>query len=184
MKLANLFFSAFALLSCARTPPAPPDLPKTIYDYKVEGLEGGVINFADFRGKKILIVNTASKCGFTGQYEGLEKLYKEHKDKLVIVGFPSNDFAGQEPGKNEDIAEFCQKNYGVTFPMAAKIAVKGPDIAPIYHWLTTKDYNGHSTSTVKWNFQKYLLNEKGQLVAVFDPGTTPDSPEILAAIGG
>lgn len=182
MKLANLFFAAYSLLSCTSTPPVPTDLPKTIYDYKVEGLEGGTINFADFKGKKILIVNTASKCGFTGQYEGLEKLYKSHKDKLVIVGFPSNDFGKQEPGKNEDIAEFCQKNYGVTFPMASKIAVKGDSIAPIYHWLTTKDYNGHSNSTVKWNFQKYLINEKGQLVAVFDSNVKPESPEILAAI--
>ncbi len=182
MKLTHLLFSAFALLSCTRTPPAPPDLPKTIYDYSVEGLEGGKINLADFKGKKILIVNTASKCGFTKQYAGLEKLYQSHKDQLVIIGFPSNDFAGQEPGKNEDIAEFCQKNYGVTFPMAAKIAVKGDAIAPIYHWLTTKDYNGHSNSTVKWNFQKYLLNEKGQLVAVFDPATEPESPELVAAV--
>lgn len=182
MKLTSIFFAAFAFLSCASTPPAPADLPKTIYEYQVEGLEGGTINFADFKGKKILIVNTASKCGYTGQYEGLEKLYKSHKDKLVIIGFPSNDFAGQEPGKNEDIAAFCQKNYGVTFPMAAKIAVKGDSIAPIYHWLTTKEYNGHSNSTVKWNFQKYLINEQGQLVQVFSPDTKPESPEVLAAI--
>ncbi len=129
-------------------------------------------------------MNTASKCGYTGQYEGLETLYKAHKDKLVIVGFPANNFASQEPGTKEEIAEFCQKNYGVTFPMAAKIDVKGDSIAPIYHWLTTKEFNGHSNSTVKWNFQKYLINEQGKLVAVFDSGTEPDSKEVLAAIGG
>ena len=104
----------------------------TIYNYKVEGLEGGEINFADFKGKKILIVNTASECGFTKQYADLEQLYKDYKDKLVIIGFPANNFGGQEPGTNEEIGAFCQRNYGVTFPMAAKVSVKGDDIAPIF----------------------------------------------------
>src|SRR5690606_795482 len=132
-------------------------------------LEGGEIDFSDFEGKKILIVNTASKCGNTPQYEGLEALYKKYKDRLVIVGFPANDFMGQEPGTNEEIAAFCKKNYGVSFPMAAKISVKGKDMAPIYQWLTDEKYNGVESSTVKWNFQKYLLDENGKLVAVFKP---------------
>ena len=111
---------------------------KSIYDFKVESLNGGTIDFADFKGKKILIVNTASKCGNTPQYEDLETLYEKYKDKLVIVGFPANNFLAQEPGSNEDIKEFCKKNYGVTFPMAEKISVKGEDIAPIYKWLCNK----------------------------------------------
>jgi len=129
-----------------------------------------------------LIVNTASKCGYTPQYEALEALYEKYKDKLVIVGFPANNFLSQEPGDNSEIASFCKKNYGVTFPMAAKISVKGKDMAPLYIWLTDKDYNGVKSSNVKWNFQKYLLNEKGQLVEVFSPGVKPDSEEIINAI--
>lgn len=158
------------------------DIPTSIYDFKVASLNGGSIDFAQYKGKKILIVNTASRCGFTPQYAALEKLYKANKDKLVIVGFPANNFAGQEPGSNEEISAFCQKNYGVTFPMAAKISVKGEDKAPIYQWLTEKNYNGYEDSKVKWNFQKYLLNEQGKLVAVFASDVKPDSPEMLEAI--
>ena len=158
------------------------DVPVSIYDYKVTALDGTLINMADFKGKKILIVNTASKCKFTPQYEALEKLYLAHKDKLVIVGFPSNNFFFQEPAKNEQIAEFCTKNYGVTFPMAAKISVKGKNIAPIYTWLTQKKYNHFEDTHVKWNFQKYLIDEQGKLIAVFYSNTPPDSPEVLAAI--
>jgi len=164
-------------------PAAPKDkMHKSIYDFKVSALDGNIIDFADFKGKKILIVNTASKCGYTPQYEGLEALYKEHKDKLVIVGFPANNFMRQEPGSNEEIAEFCKKNYGVTFPMASKISVKGKDMAPIYHWLTKKEYNHYEDSNVKWNFQKYLIDEQGNLVGVFSPGVRPDSEELLSAI--
>lgn len=164
--------------------PAPKnnDVPKTIYDFKVESLEGGTIDFSKFKGKKILIVNTASKCGFTPQYEGLENLYVANKGKLVIVGFPANNFMFQEPGNNEKIAEFCKKNYGVSFPMAAKISVKGRDQAPIYQWLTSKEYNGFEDTNVKWNFQKYLINEEGKLVAVFYSSTKPESEEILNAL--
>lgn len=164
--------------------PSPKDnnVPKTIYDFKVEALSGGTIDFSKFKGKKILIVNTASKCGYTPQYEGLEKLYKANKKKLVIVGFPANNFGEQEPGSNETIAEFCQKNYGVSFPMASKISVKGEDMAPIYQWLTRKENNGYEDSEVKWNFQKYLIDEKGNLVAVFGSKVKPDSEEIAAAI--
>lgn len=158
------------------------DIPKSIYDFKVQGLTGGTIDFSQFKGKKILIVNTASQCGYTPQYEGLEKLYEKYKDKLVIVGFPANDFGKQEPGSNEDIAGFCKKNYGVTFPMAAKITVKGDDMAPIYHWLTEKAYNNYDNSTVKWNFQKYLVNEKGELVGIFYSKVKPMSDELIEAI--
>ena len=111
---------------------------RSIYDFKVVSLNGGTIDLADFKGKKILIVNTASKCGFTPQYKGLEELYEKYKDRLVIIGFPANNFFSQEPGSNETISEFCKKNYGVSFPMAAKISVKGKNIAPIYQWLCIK----------------------------------------------
>lgn len=158
------------------------DIPASIYDFKVDGLEGGTIDFSQFKGKKILIVNTASKCGFTPQYAELEKLYEAYKDKLVIVGFPANNFMFQEPGSNEKIAEFCQKNYGVSFPMAAKISVKGKNMAPIYRWLTSKDYNHQESSSVEWNFQKYLIDEQGNLVAMFPPKTKPMSDEIVNAI--
>lgn len=152
---------------------------KTIYDYKVAGLEEGKeINFADFKGKKILIVNTASECGFTPQYEDLEKLYKTYKDKLVIVGFPANNFGGQEPGINEEIGAFCKKNYGVTFPMAAKVSVKGKDIAPIFKFLTDKKLNGVKNTTILWNFTKFLLNEKGELMDTFISTTKPTSDSI------
>lgn len=150
-----------------------------IYKYKVEGLTGGSINFADFKGKKILIVNTASKCGNTPQYAGLEELYKKYKDKLVIVGFPANNFMGQEPGSNEDIAAFCEKNYGVTFPMAAKVSVKGKDIAPIYKYLTEEAAKKKLDNPVTWNFGKFLVNENGELVATFSPKTKPMSDDVL-----
>ena len=162
--------------------PADADIPKSIYDFKVEALTGGKIDFSEFKGKKILIVNTASECGYTPQYEGLQQLYDKHSEKLVIVGFPANDFGAQEPGSNTEIAAFCKKNYGVTFPMAAKISVKGSDMAPIYKWLTDEQYNGYKSSTVKWNFNKYLIDEKGNLVGVFGSKVKPDSEELLEAI--
>jgi glutathione peroxidase len=158
------------------------EIPKTIYEFTVPALKGGTIDFSKFKGKKIMVVNTASKCGFTPQYEALQKLSERYKDKLVIVGFPSNNFLFQEPGSNEKIAAFCQDNYGVTFPMAAKVSVKGSNMAPIYHWLTEKQYNGFEDHKVKWNFQKYLINERGELIAIFDPRTAPDAPEIIGAI--
>ena len=169
-----LFFKLFF------TPQA--EVPRSIYDFKVTALDGTTIDLSQYRGKKILIVNTASKCGFTPQYEALERLSEKYKDKLVIIGFPANNFLFQEPGSNEKIAEFCTKNYGVTFPMAAKISVKGRSMAPIYNWLTEKKYNGYEDTKVKWNFQKYLIDGHGTLIAVFYPATTPDSPEVIAAI--
>jgi len=154
-------------------------LDGSIYDFKVPGLLGGEIDFSKFKGKKILIVNTASKCGNTPQYEGLEKLYESYKDKLVIVGFPANNFGSQEPGSNDEIAEFCKKNYGVTFPMAEKISVKGEDIAPLYKWLVSEAAKKGFNDPVTWNFTKFLLDEKGQLVTVFNAKTQPMSDEVL-----
>lgn len=178
MRLLSLLVSLFFISPKSHA----GDVPKSIYDFKVEGLEGGTIDFAQFKGKKILIVNTASKCGFTPQYAELEKLYEQYKDKLVIVGFPANNFLFQEPKGNKEIAEFCQKNYGVTFPMAAKISVKGKNMAPIYQWLTNKDYNHFDNTSVGWNFQKYLIDEQGHLVAMFPSKVKPMSDEVLNAI--
>lgn len=155
---------------------------KSIYDFKVESLTGGTIDFADFKGKKILIVNTASKCGFTPQYEGLEKLYETYKDKLVIVGFPANNFFRQEPGSNQTIDEFCKQNYGVTFPMAAKISVKGNNIAPIYNWLCHKSENGVMDAKISWNFNKFLIDENGHLLAHFKSKVKPMSDEIISKL--
>lgn len=163
-------------------PPKADKVPASIYDFKVTALDGTTIDFAKFKGKKIMIVNTASQCGNTPQYADLEAMYKKYGGKLVIVGFPANNFGAQEPGTNKEISEFCTKNYGVSFPMAAKISVKGDDMAPIYHWLTEKKYNGLKDSEVKWNFQKYLINERGQLVEVFEPRNKVTSPEIIAAV--
>ncbi len=151
---------------------------KTIYDYKVESLDEGELNFADFKGKKILIVNTASECGFTPQYADLEKLYETYKDKLVIVGFPANNFGSQEPGTNAEIGAFCQKNYGVTFPMAAKVSVKGDDTAPVFKFLTEKELNGVKNTTILWNFTKFLLDENGQLIDSFISTTKPTDEAI------
>jgi len=156
--------------------------PHSIYQFKVAGLEGDSIDFSAFKGKKILVVNTASKCGFTPQYKELEELYNKYKDKLVVVGFPANNFLRQEPGTNSEIAEFCQKNYGVSFPMAAKISVKGKHIAPIYKWLTHKSENGVMDAKVTWNFNKFLLDENGVLIAHFVSNVTPLSDQIVSKL--
>ncbi|WP_326983692.1 glutathione peroxidase [Chryseobacterium sp. MYb264] len=151
---------------------------KSIYDFKVESLDGKEIDFADFKGKKILIVNTASECGFTPQYADLEKVSEEYKDKVVVVGFPANNFGGQEPGTNTEIGAFCQKNYGVTFPLAAKVSVKGDDTAPIFKYLTEKDLNGVKNTTILWNFTKFLVDENGKLIDSFVSTTKPTSDSI------
>ncbi|WP_417357373.1 glutathione peroxidase [Flavobacterium sp.] len=153
---------------------------ENIYQFKVQDLYGKEFDFSTLKGKKVIIVNTASKCGLTPQYEELEALYKEYQDKgLVIVGFPANNFASQEPGTNEEIATFCKQNYGVSFPMMSKVSVKGEDMAPIYQFLTQKDKNGLQDSEVEWNFQKYLINTNGELEKVVSPRTTPKDPEIV-----
>ena len=156
--------------------------PKSIYDFKVASLNGGTIDFADFKGKKILIVNTASKCGFTPQYEDLEALYKKYEGKLVIVGFPANNFFSQEPGSNETIEAFCKKNYGVTFLMAAKVSVKGKDMTPIYKWLCSKAENGVMDAKISWNFNKFLLDENGKLIGHFKSKVKPMSEEIVSKL--
>ncbi|TRW97184.1 glutathione peroxidase [Flavobacterium gawalongense] len=153
---------------------------ETIYQFKVADLSGNTFDFASLKGKKIMIVNTASKCGLTPQYKDLEALYKEYKDKgFVIVGFPANNFASQEPGTNEEIATFCQLNYGVTFPMMDKVSVKGDDMSEVYQFLTQKSKNGLQDSEVEWNFQKYLINEKGELEKVISPKTLPTDASIV-----
>lgn len=158
------------------------DSTKNIYQFKVAALDGGTIDFASFKGKKILVVNTASECGYTPQYKDLEALYQRYKEKLVIVGFPANNFGGQEPGSNEEIKSFCQKNYGVSFPMAAKVSVKGDDMAPIYQWLTSKTLNHVMDADVKWNFNKFLIDEQGRLLTKFDSRVTPLSDEITSML--
>lgn len=146
---------------------------QSIYQFVVNDINGKEFDFSTLRGKKILVVNTASKCGLTPQYKELQALNEKFSPYgLVIVGFPANNFMGQEPGSNEEIAEFCQANYGVTFPMMEKISVQGEDMHPLYQFLTKKELNGHSDSKVEWNFQKYLINEEGHLVEVFSPRTS------------
>ncbi len=155
----------------------------SIYQFKVEDLYGDEFDFSKLKGKKIMVVNTASECGFTPQYADLQKLYDTYKDKnFVIVGFPANNFGKQEPGTNEQIAAFCKENYGVTFPMMSKISVKGEDMHPIYQFLTEKSKNNFADSEVAWNFQKYLLNEKGELEKVIPSKTLPTDPDIVSWI--
>ena len=153
----------------------------TIYDFKVPGLTGGTIDLSQYEGKKILIVNTASKCGNTPQYADLEKLYETYKDKLVIIGFPANNFGGQEPGSNAEIGEFCTKNYGVTFPMAEKVSVKGDDIHPLFKYLVAEaEKMGEQDPVIKWNFTKFLVDEHGKLIKVFNHKVNPMSEEVLS----
>jgi glutathione peroxidase len=185
MKRIHLF-STLIILSILAIGTMATTVGKTsIYEFKVEDINGQTFDFATLKGKKIMIVNTASKCGLTPQYEELEKLYQTYKDKnFIIIGFPANDFMKQEPGSNEEIAAFCQKNYGVSFPMMAKISVKGKEMAPIYQYLTSKSLNGKEDSEVKWNFQKYLIGTDGQLSKVIAPTTKPMDKEIIEWIEG
>lgn len=158
---------------------------KSLYDFTVKSIDGSEFKMSDLKGKKVLIVNTASKCGYTPQYEDLQKLYEKYGgENFTIIGFPANNFMGQEPGSNEEIATFCQVNYGVTFPMMAKISVKGKDQHPLYQWLTTKELNGVMDSKVKWNFQKYMIDEEGHLVDFAPPGTKPFDEKIVGWIEG
>ena len=156
--------------------------PKTIYDFKVKTLAGKETSLAEYKGKKIVILNVASECGYTPQYGDWEKFYEANKNKFVVLGFPANNFGGQEPGSNEQIATFCTKNYGVTFPVFEKISVKGADKAPIYKWLSTKALNGWNEKEPTWNFCKYLVNEKGELTHFFASDIKPTSADFLAAI--
>ncbi|MGA3014463.1 MAG: glutathione peroxidase [Bacteroidales bacterium] len=158
---------------------------KSFYDFKATTIDGQIFDLSTLKGKKVLVVNTASKCGHTPQYAQLEELYKKYGgDKFTIIGFPANDFLSQEPGTNSQIKEFCTKNYGVTFPMMSKISVKGKDQDPIYKWLTSKQENGVMDAPVKWNFQKFMIDENGNLVGVVDPGTLPTTDKIVNWIEG
>jgi glutathione peroxidase len=178
MKTLGLFFTfiALAMITSAQQ-------IKTLYDFKVKTIEGETIDLATLKGKKVLIVNVASKCGYTPQYEQLEELYKKYKDKnFVIIGFPANNFMSQEPGSDAEIKEFCTSKYGVTFPMMSKISVKGKDIDPLYKWLTEKEENGVLDAEVKWNFQKFMINEQGQVVGYAKPGDKPFDEKIVSWI--
>ena len=176
MKAFTLIFSLLVISSVAFSQPS-------FYDFKVKDIDGKEFDLSSLKGKKVLVVNTASKCGNTPQYETLESLYKEYQNKnFVIIGFPANNFGAQEPGTNGEIAEFCTKNYGVTFPMMSKISVKGDDMAPLYKWLTSKSLNGVKDSEVTWNFQKYMIDENGHLVDVVAPRTKPNDEKILSWI--
>ena len=170
--MKTLIIAAFLTISFAFT-------AQSVYDFKVEGIDGDQINLADYKGKKIMIVNTASKCGNTPQYDGLEELYEKYKDNLVIIGFPANNFGSQEPGSNEEIAEFCKKNYGVSFPLSAKVSVKGDNIDPLFKYLTDEAEKKGIKDPIKWNFTKFLVDEKGELITVFHHKTLPLSDEIL-----
>ena len=153
---------------------------QTIYQFTVEDINGKPFALADLKGKKVMIVNTASKCGLTPQYKELEALYQQYKDRdFIIIGFPANNFLGQEPGSNEQIASFCSINYGVTFPMMSKISVKGKEMHPLYQFLTQKEKNGVEDSKVQWNFQKYLIGKDGRLEKVIAPRTLPSSEEVI-----
>ncbi|MEK9755710.1 MAG: glutathione peroxidase [Bacteroidota bacterium] len=170
----------FGLMSISLT---SQNLDTSIHQFKVADIYGEIFDFSKLKGKKIMIVNTASKCGLTYQYEALQDLYNQYKDlNFIIVGFPSNDFLWQEPGSNEEIIEFCEQNYGVTFPMMSKIVVKGDKKHPIYQFLTQKDKNNFQDSRVTWNFQKYLINRDGQIEKIISPRTRPDSEEIVSWI--
>ncbi|MCK9411119.1 MAG: glutathione peroxidase [Prolixibacteraceae bacterium] len=158
---------------------------KVLYNFKASTLDGQNFDLSSLKGKKIMVVNTASKCGLTPQYALLEKLYEKYKDRnFVIIGFPANNFGSQEPGTNSEIKTFCTQNYGVTFPMMSKISVKGADIDPLYSWLTSKAENGVIDAPVQWNFQKFLINENGQLADVAFPKELPDEEKIIKWIEG
>jgi len=166
----------FSLFSSSK-PKTDPIM--SIYEIKINALNGEPINLSDYKNKYILFVNVASKCGFTGQYEDLQKLYDTHKDKLMIIGVPCNQFGGQEPGTVKEIQTFCQANYGVTFLLTETVDVKGKNQHPLYQWLTQQEKNGSSSSSVKWNFQKYLVGKKGELIDYYFSITNPLSDKII-----
>lgn len=182
-----LIVGGAALLLSFRSaaPKGAADLAKGFFhELSVEGIDGGTIAMKDFKGKYVLCVNVASKCGYTPQYKDLQQLYETHRDKLVIIGFPCNQFMGQEPGSNEDIAAFCERNYGVTFPLSTKIDVKGRDQHPVYQWLCHQPLNGETEHEVKWNFHKFLVSPEGQLIGSFGSRTKPMDAEITTLIRG
>ena len=158
------------------------DAQESIYDLAINDISGNLIDLNEFKGKHILFVNVASECGFTSQYAGLEELHQQYKNDLIVIGLPCNQFGGQEPGAEKEIQQFCTKNFGVSFLMTEKIDVKGKMKHPIYNWLTNKDVNGISSSSVKWNFQKYIVDGKGDFVNYFYSTTKPMSPKITSLL--
>lgn len=183
--LTALIFCAFScgFKKVSSRPSSASNPPEgSIYNFKMLSLSGDTIDLSTYKGKKILLVNTASECGYTPQYKDLQKLHKQYGDKVTILGFPANNFGGQEPGSDEEIAEFCEINYGVTFQMFSKISVKGEDMHPLYQWLSDADKNGWNNESPNWNFCKYLVNEKGELLKFYASGINPMSEELLKDI--
>ncbi|MFN5326487.1 MAG: glutathione peroxidase [Bacteroidota bacterium] len=173
----------FGVKTDIKTPPKNVSAPASLYDYSFEGIAGDTLSMKNYTGKKLVIVNTASDCGYTGQYEELQQLYDQEKGKIEIIGFPANDFKQQEKGSNEAIAAFCKKNYGVTFPLASKaVVVKGKEQHQVFNWLSDPAKNGWNGRDPVWNFSKYIIDEKGNLVGYFDPGVSPLSKEFLAIL--
>ncbi|MDA3823054.1 MAG: glutathione peroxidase [Bacteroidales bacterium] len=171
----NYLISAFLLIAFTTI-----NAQKSFYDFTVKDINGEDFKLSQFKGKKVLVVNTASKCGLTPQYEGLQELYDTYGgDDFEIIGFPANNFAKQEPGTNEEIAEFCEANYAIAFPMMGKLSVKGDDQHPLYKWLTSESENGLEDSKVTWNFQKYMIDEEGKLVGHFAPQTKPQNNKLV-----
>ncbi|WP_194774858.1 glutathione peroxidase [Pararhodonellum marinum] len=190
MKTSILVF-AFIALACGQSKSSEPEsnfnpdemqLEKSFYDFKVNDIDGNEVDLSQFKGKKVLVVNVASKCGYTPQYADLQELNEKHGDKVAILGFPANNFGGQEPGTNENIKQFCTENYGVTFQMFDKISVKGVDKHPLYRWLSDKNMNGWNDKEPTWNFCKYLIDENGNLKKFFPSAINPMDEEIISAI--
>jgi glutathione peroxidase len=184
MSFSTLVKGIFSNKKEAISAPASAMAPtKSLYDFTVKSLDGKPVSLSGFKGKKVVILNVASKCGFTPQYADWEKFYKEHGSKVVVLGFPANNFGSQEPGSSEEIATFCQKNYGVTFPMFEKVSVLGDDQSPLYKWLTDKSMNGWNDKVPTWNFCKYVINEKGELTHFFASKVKPTDEEFKKAVG-
>lgn len=180
MKMIMTFLMALGLVV-----PVVATPPKSFYDFTVKTIDGKEYPLSQLKGKKVLVVNVASKCGLTPQYKELQQLYDTYKEKnLVIIGFPANNFLWQEPGSNGEIAQFCSLNYGVTFPMMEKVSVKGKEIAPLYEWLTQKSLNGKQDASVQWNFQKFMIDEQGQWVGVVSPKQSPLCETIVSWVEG
>jgi len=185
--MKNLPILILLVVSCGfKDIKSRPDMSKqttsSVYDFTLKSISGEEINLGDYKGQKLLMVNVASECGYTPQYEDLQELTKQFGNKVTILGFPANNFGGQEPGTDAEIAKFCKSNYGVTFQMFSKISVKGEDMHPLYQWLSTPEKNGWNDKAPNWNFCKYLVNEKGELVNFFASAINPMSEEILSEV--
>ncbi|PBQ30867.1 glutathione peroxidase [Sphingobacteriaceae bacterium] len=172
----------FAIAATTKKIETKSNAKMSIYDFKMKTLDGQDLSLSKFKGKKILIVNTASECGYTPQYKNLQALHEKYGNKVVVIGFPANNFGGQEPGSSTEIKSFCTKNYGVTFQMMEKVSVKGSDITPLYKWLSTKEENGTCSDAPGWNFCKYLIDEKGNVVKFFNSKVDPMSSEITSLL--